>query len=51
MSEREDRLLDEQLKKLEESNAEVDGDAGSDSDYEEGMGNVDVEAAPALTVE
>lgn len=52
VSEREDKMLDEQLKQLEDANAEKDGDAGSsDGEYEEGMGDVDIEAAPALAVE
>eukprot|EP00898_Chlorokybus_atmophyticus_P002531 jgi/Chlat1/3279/Chrsp22S03533 len=49
VSERDDRLLAEKLEKLDLANREVDGDLDSEEE-EEGMGNVDVEAAPALAI-
>ncbi|MEW5298660.1 MAG: hypothetical protein WDW36_001753 [Sanguina aurantia] len=48
VSERDDRLLTEQLEKLESANKEVDGDEDSDDEDEEGMGDIDVESGPAL---
>lgn len=48
VSERDDRLLTEQLEKLESANKEVDGDEDSDDADEEGMGDIDVESGPAL---
>lgn len=37
-----------QLKELAEQNKEVAGDDDSDDDFEEGMGDIDVEAQPAM---
>ncbi|KAK9805915.1 hypothetical protein WJX73_004703 [Symbiochloris irregularis] len=50
VSERDDRLLTDQMKALEEKNREVAGDDESDDDFEEGMGDIDVEK-PALELE
>ena len=36
---------------LEEKNREVAGDEGSDDDFEEGMGDIDVESKPALAID
>lgn len=47
VSDRDDRLLAEQLQKLSDSNAEVDGDVDSD-DEDEGMGSADIDN-PSLT--
>lgn len=49
VSDRDDRLLTEQLEQLEAANREVGGDEDSDGEEVEGMGNVDVEGA-GLTV-
>ena len=52
VSERDDRLLTDQMKVLEEKNREVAGDDDSDEDFEDqGMGNIDVEGKPALAME
>ena len=48
VSERDDRLLAEKLEQLEVANKEVDGDAGSEEEEDTGMGNLDVEAGPAI---
>lgn len=50
VSERDDRLLAEKLEALEAANKEVDGDAdrSSDEGEEEGMGDFDAEAGPAI---
>lgn len=48
VSERDDRLLAEKLEQLESANREVDGDAESGEEEDEGMGDIDVEAGPAL---
>ena len=49
VSERDDRLLAEKMEALENANKEVDGDADSDAEEEqEGMGDIDVEAGPAI---
>ena len=50
MSERDDRLLAAKLEELEKANEEVAGDSDSGDDEDEGMGDVDVEGAPALAV-
>ena len=48
VSERDEKLLKEQMSRLENQNREIEGDSDQD-DYEEGMGDIDVEnAAPAL---
>ena len=48
VSERDEKLLKEQMSRLESQNREIEGDSDED-DYEEGMGDIDVEnAAPAL---
>eukprot|EP00475_Leptophrys_vorax_P032609 TRINITY_DN5052_c0_g1_i3.p1 TRINITY_DN5052_c0_g1~~TRINITY_DN5052_c0_g1_i3.p1 ORF type:complete len:347 (+),score=48.91 TRINITY_DN5052_c0_g1_i3:50-1042(+) len=47
VSDREDRLLAEQMAKLNDANAEVDGDVDSDGD-DEGMGSADIDG-PGLT--
>jgi hypothetical protein len=39
-----------QLKALEEQNREVAGDDDSEEDFEEGMGDIDVEAQPAMAI-
>ena len=49
VSERDDRLLSEQLEKLEQQNREVEGDS-DDDDYQDGMGDVDVEKTTGLTM-
>ena len=36
---------------LEEKNKEVAGDDDSDEDFEEGMGDIDVDAKPAMALE
>jgi len=47
VSERDEKLLKEQMARLESQNRDV-GDSDED-DYEDGMGDIDVEnAAPAL---
>lgn len=51
VSERDDRLLSEKLEALEAANAEVDGDEESEEEEDVGMGDIDVEAGPALTVD
>ena len=51
VSERDDRLLTDQMKALEEKNREVAGDDDSEEDFEEGMGDLDVEAKPALAMD
>lgn len=48
VSERDDRLLAEKMEALENANKEVDGDVDSDEEEEEGMGDIDVEAGPAV---
>ncbi|KAK9829344.1 hypothetical protein WJX72_005290 [[Myrmecia] bisecta] len=47
VSERDDRLLTEQMLALENANKEVAGDSDSEEE-DEGMGDIDVEAPPAL---
>ena len=48
VSERDEKLLREQMARLEGQNKDVAGDSDED-DYEEGMGDIDVEnATPAL---
>ncbi|GAB4819076.1 hypothetical protein N2152v2_006122 [Parachlorella kessleri] len=49
VSEKEEKMLDEQLQELENSNREVAGDDESEEEFEEGM-SVDVDAAPALAL-
>ena len=49
VSEKEERLLQEELEAAEAANREIAGDDESESDYEEGM-SVDVDAAPALSM-
>ena len=49
VSDRDDRLLTEQLEQLEAANREVGGDDDSEEEEVEGMGDVDVDA-PVLTV-
>jgi len=49
VSEKEDRALQEELEAAEAANREVAGDDSDEDDYEEGM-NVDVDAAPALSM-
>ncbi|GAQ82128.1 eukaryotic translation initiation factor eIF-2 alpha subunit [Klebsormidium nitens] len=49
VSERDDRLLAEKLEKLDAANREVDGDEDSEEEEDEGMGDIDVEAGPALS--
>lgn len=48
VSERDDRLLTEQLEQLEAANREVGGDDDSDEEEVEGMGDVKIDG-PALT--
>ena len=50
MSERDDRLLAAKLEELEMANEEGAGDSDAGDDEDEGMGDVDVEGAPALAV-
>ena len=50
VSERDDLLLQSQLSELERKNMEVAGDSDSEEEYEEGMGDIDVEAPAALSV-
>jgi translation initiation factor 2 subunit 1 len=50
VSERDDLLLQSQLSELERKNQEVAGDSDSEEEYEEGMGDIDVEAPAALSV-
>lgn len=47
VSERDDRLLSEKMEALEAANREVDGDADEEEE-DEGMGDIDVEAGPAI---
>lgn len=48
VSERDEKLLKEQMSRLEDANREVEGDDEED-DYQEGMGDIDVEnVSPAL---
>lgn len=49
VSERDEKLLAEKLDKLAAANEEVDGDASS-GEEDETMGDIDVEAAPALSM-
>lgn len=49
VSEKEERMLQEELEAAEAANREIAGDEDSDDDYEEGM-SVDVDAAPALAM-
>lgn len=49
VSEKEERLLQEELEAAEAANREIAGDDESEDDYEEGM-SVDVDAAPALSM-
>lgn len=51
VSERDDRLLTDQMRVLEEKNKEVAGDDDSEEDFEEGMGDIDVTAKPALAID
>ncbi|KAG6554384.1 hypothetical protein Mapa_004301 [Marchantia paleacea] len=48
VSERDDRLLAETMRKLDEANAEVDGDRDSEDEEEMGMGEVDVEGGAGI---
>jgi len=48
VSERDDRLLAEKMEALDAANREVDGDADSDEEDVEGMGDIDVDAPPIL---
>ena len=51
MSERDDKLLAEKMEALDAANREVDGDADAEAgEDQEGMGDIDVEAAPALAM-
>lgn len=50
VSERDDRLLTEKMEQLAAANQEVDGDAGSDEEEDEGMGDIDVEGGAGLVV-
>lgn len=50
VSERDDLLLQTQMTELEAKNKEVAGDTDSEEDFEEGMGDIDVEAPTGLTV-
>ena len=45
MTDRDDRLLQEQLDSYARKNAEVDGDKDSEGEEDTGMGEVDVEGA------
>ena len=49
VSERDEKLLKEQMSRLEDANRDVDGD-GSEEEYQEGMGDIDVENASGLQV-
>jgi translation initiation factor 2 subunit 1 len=49
VSEKEERMLQEELEAAERANREVGGDSDSEGDYEEGM-QMDVNAAPALAM-
>jgi len=49
VSERDDRLLAEKMENLAKAQQEVDGD-DSDGEQDETMGDIDVEAAPALSM-
>ena len=40
-----------QMTEAENANKEVAGDSDSDDDFEEGMGDIDVEKASGLTIE
>ncbi|KAL2643489.1 hypothetical protein R1flu_011076 [Riccia fluitans] len=48
VSERDDRLLAETMRKLDEANAEVDGDRDSEGEEDTGMGEVDVEGGAGI---
>lgn len=48
VSERDEKLLAEKLDKLAQANEEVDGDDSEEED--ETMGDIDVNAAPALSM-
>ena len=48
MSERDDRLLAEQMAKLTDANTEIDGDADSEEEEDMGMGAADIDQ-PAFT--
>mmetsp|Transcript_4671 Transcript_4671/g.16381 ORF Transcript_4671/g.16381 Transcript_4671/m.16381 type:complete len:333 (-) Transcript_4671:772-1770(-) len=47
VSEKDEKLLREQMARLEGQNKDVAGDS-DDDDYQDGMGDIDVDAAPAL---
>ncbi|KFM24092.1 Eukaryotic translation initiation factor 2 subunit alpha [Auxenochlorella protothecoides] len=49
VSEKEEKLLQEELEAAEAANREIAGDDESEEDFEEGM-SVDVDAAPALAI-
>ena len=50
VSERDEKLLKEQMARLDSQNRDVAGDS-DEEDYEEGMGDIDVEnATPALQI-
>ena len=44
---KDEKLLREQMARLEGQNKDVAGDS-DDDDYQDGMGDIDVDAAPAL---
>ncbi|KAA6424865.1 MAG: eukaryotic translation initiation factor 2 subunit alpha-like [Trebouxia sp. A1-2] len=51
VSERDDLLLQSKMTEAENANKEVAGDSDSEDDFEEGMGDIDVEKASGLTIE
>ncbi|KAL3152163.1 hypothetical protein ABBQ32_001255 [Trebouxia sp. C0010 RCD-2024] len=51
VSERDDLLLQSKMTEAENANKEVAGDSDSDEDFEEGMGDIDVEKGAGLTIE
>ncbi|KAK9843518.1 hypothetical protein WJX81_006918 [Elliptochloris bilobata] len=51
VSERDDRLLTDQLLALEKANQEVAGDSDSEGEEPEGMGDINIDAAPAMAVD
>eukprot|EP00210_Caulerpa_lentillifera_P003979 g3797.t1 len=48
VSEREDRIWELKMNEMEEANREVSGDEDSESSYEEGMGDIDIEQSKTL---
>eukprot|EP01024_Parvocaulis_polyphysoides_P058050 TRINITY_DN620_c0_g1_i8.p1 TRINITY_DN620_c0_g1~~TRINITY_DN620_c0_g1_i8.p1 ORF type:complete len:297 (-),score=56.79 TRINITY_DN620_c0_g1_i8:1023-1913(-) len=50
VSEQEDRLLNRKLEEEQLNNQEVDGDDDDEEEEQEGMGDIDVTAGPALAV-